>query len=196
MQSSDQTLFQQLVFSTQEFSPAIWEEFAAAWEPFACDRKVFLTRPGEVERYLYVVLEGVQRGYCLQGEREITAAFTYAPGYTGIPESFLSQQPSSFYLESLTPSRFLRISREALLRLCDEHHSVERWGRKIAEQVLIGMAHRQREILAFSAGEKVNAFMARSRHLLQLIPHKHVASYLGMQAETFSRHLRQWENES
>ncbi|MEL6650732.1 MAG: Crp/Fnr family transcriptional regulator, partial [Bacteroidota bacterium] len=68
MQSKDLSLLQELVFASEAFSPVIWEEFVAAWEPFEIGRKAFLTRPGEVERYLYVVLEGVQRGYCLQGE--------------------------------------------------------------------------------------------------------------------------------
>lgn len=195
MQSQDQQLLQKLVFASQVLSPEIWDEFLQPWEEISLSRKQFLTQPGEVERYLYVVLDGVQRGYCLQGEREITVAFTYAPSYSGIPESFLSQQPSSYYLETLTDSRFLRISRERLSELCDKHHIVERWARLIAEAVLIGLAHRQREIMAFSAGEKFAAFMARSRHLLQLIPHKYIASYLAMQPETFSRHLRNWQNE-
>ncbi|MEL7529809.1 MAG: Crp/Fnr family transcriptional regulator [Bacteroidota bacterium] len=193
MQNHDLQLLQKLVFTTQELSPPIWEEFLQAWEEVSLGRRQFLTQPGEVERYLYVVLEGVQRGYCLQGEREITVAFTYAPSYSGIPESFLSQQPSAYFLETLTDSRFLRISRESLSKLCDKHHMVERWGRLIAEGVLIGLASRQREIMAFSAGEKFKAFMSRSRHLLQQIPHKYIASYLAMQPETFSRHLKNWQ---
>ncbi|MEM6346090.1 MAG: Crp/Fnr family transcriptional regulator [Bacteroidota bacterium] len=193
MQNQDLEILHKLVFSAQRLSPPVWEEFTAAWEEMSLGRKQFLTQPGEVERYLYVVLEGVQRGYCLQGQREITVAFTYAPSYSGIPESFLSQQPSAYFLETLTDSRFLRISRESLARLCDRHHMVERWGRLIAEGVLVGLATRQREIMAFSAGEKFAAFMSRSRHLLQQIPHKYIASYLAMQPETFSRLLRDWQ---
>jgi len=193
MQDQDLQLLQKLVFSSQTLSEEIWDEFTQDWEEISLGRKQFLTQPGEIERYLYVVLEGVQRGYCLQGEREITVAFTYAPSYSGIPESFLSQQPSAYFLETLTDSRFLRISRESLSVLCNRHHMVERWARLIAEAVLIGMATRQREIMAFSAGEKFEAFMSRSRHLLQQIPHKYIASYLAMQPETFSRHLRNWQ---
>ncbi|MFK7922389.1 MAG: Crp/Fnr family transcriptional regulator [Bacteroidia bacterium] len=194
MQNQDIQLLQKLVYASQELSPEIWDEFVQPWEEISLGRRQFLTQPGEVERYLYVVLEGVQRGYCLQGDREITVAFTYTPSYSGIPESFLSQKPSTYFLETLTDSRFLRISRESLTNLCDKHHMVERWGRLIAEAVLIGLAARQHEIMAFSAGEKFEAFMTRSRHLLQLIPHKYIASYLAMQPETFSRHLRNWQN--
>jgi hypothetical protein len=40
-----------------------WEDFAAIWQPFSAKRKTVLTTVGETEKYLYFVLEGIQRGF-------------------------------------------------------------------------------------------------------------------------------------
>jgi hypothetical protein len=40
-----------------------WAVFSAIWQPFDAKRKVILTASGEVERYVYFVLDGVQRAY-------------------------------------------------------------------------------------------------------------------------------------
>jgi len=48
---------------------------------------------------------------------------------------------------------------------------------------------RQVELLSFSAEEKFKTLLKRSPHVLQLIPHKYLASYLGIDASTFSKLL-------
>jgi hypothetical protein len=55
--------------------------------------------------------------------------------------------------------------------------------------VLAGTLERQAELLAFTAGEKFLALMKRSPHILNLIPHKYLASYIGVDPATFSKML-------
>ena len=69
---------------------------------------VLLTVEGTTEKYLYFVLEGVQRAYSVSNEgREATLVFTYPYSFSGVADSFLLQQPSRYFLETLTPSVFL-----------------------------------------------------------------------------------------
>ncbi|HCT23340.1 MAG TPA: cyclic nucleotide-binding protein, partial [Chitinophagaceae bacterium] len=44
---------------------AAWQDFSAAWQPVGFKRKAVITAAGEVERYLYFVVEGIQRAYYL-----------------------------------------------------------------------------------------------------------------------------------
>jgi hypothetical protein len=46
---------------------------------------------------------------------------------------------------------------------------------------------RQAELQCFSAEEKFKTLLKRSPHLLQLIPHKYLASYVGIDPTTFSK---------
>jgi hypothetical protein len=54
---------------------------------------------------------------------------------------------------------------------------------------LKGVLERQIELQCFSAEEKFKNLLKRSPHVLQLIPHKYLASYLGIDATTFSKLL-------
>jgi CRP-like cAMP-binding protein len=169
--------------------PAEWEAFAAIWRPFQAGRKTTLTVPGEVEKHLYFVLDGVQRAYCLHKEIEATVVFTYTPSFSGVADSFLTQTPSRFYLETLTPSRFLRTTFGQLEAVMARHRPVETWMRLATAQTMAGLLARQAELLCYTAEEKFKSLLHRSPHLLQLIPHKYLASYLGLDPSTFSKLL-------
>jgi hypothetical protein len=41
------------------------DAFAKGWEPLTLKRKTIITTAGETERYLYFVLEGLQRAFYL-----------------------------------------------------------------------------------------------------------------------------------
>ena len=53
--------------------------------------------------------------------------------------------------------------------------------------VLVGIANRYYEQKALSLEERFTIFVNRSAHLLNKIPHKHLASYLGMDPTNFSK---------
>ncbi|MBC7866975.1 MAG: Crp/Fnr family transcriptional regulator, partial [Gloeobacteraceae cyanobacterium ES-bin-316] len=56
--------------------------FSKGWQPLTVKRKTILTTAGEKERYLYFVLEGIQRAFYLGDEsKEATIVFTYPPSF-------------------------------------------------------------------------------------------------------------------
>jgi hypothetical protein len=59
----------------------------------------------------------------------------------------------------------------------------------VLSRVLKGTLERQIELQCFSAEQKFAVLFKRSPHVFQLIPHKYLASYLGMDAATFSKLL-------
>ncbi len=168
----------------------IWMEFAAIWHPFDAKRKVILSYEHTVEKYLYFVLEGVQRAYYVgEDGKEATLVFTYAPSFGGIADSFLLQAPSRYWYETLTPSRFLRTTFQQLDELMLQHHSLERLIRQLSNQALAGALARQIELQSLAAEDRFRALLHRSPQLLQLVPHKYIANYLGMDASNFSKFL-------
>ena len=78
------------------------------------------------------------------------------------------------------------------MRIFDEHKVFERWGRMFFTDASIGLGLFIRSLIADSAEEKFRKLMERSPHVVQLIPQKHLASYLGMTPETFSRMRKKW----
>ena len=170
--------------------PEEWEDVSAIWTPVDYKRKTVLTVAGETERHLYFVLEGVQRAFYVGSDHpEATVVFTYPYSFSGVADSFMTQQPSRFFLETLTASRMLRTSYSQISQLMDKYHNFERWIRLAVSHALKGVLERQVELLSYSAEQKFRTLLRRSPHVLQLIPHKYLASYMGIDASTFSKLL-------
>lgn len=179
-----------MVFALHPFSEEEWIDFADIWQPVQYKRKTILTTAGETERYLYFVTEGVQRAFYLDNDHpEATVVFSYAPSFSGVVDSFLTQQPSRYFLETLTASKMLRTSYQQVQQLMDKYHNIERWVRLSISYVMMGLLERQIELISYSAEEKFRILLKRSPHVLQLIPHKYLASYMGIDASTFSKLL-------
>ncbi len=164
--------------------------FIAAFQPFGCKRKTVLTAAGETERYLYFVLDGVQRSYYVgKDQEEATIVFTYAHSFSGVADSFLTQTPSLYFLETLTTSKFLRTGYKQVEALMQDYPNIQALILKATAFALKGVLERQVELQCFSAEEKFRKLLSRSPQVLNLIPHKYLASYLGIDASTFSKLL-------
>jgi CRP-like cAMP-binding protein len=180
----------ELVYKVHPLHEEEWEAFASIWQPVSYKRKTILTAAGEIERYLYFVTEGVQRAFHLDDKHpEATVVFTYPYSFSGIADSFLTQTPSKYYLETLTSSKMLRTSWQQVQQLMDRYHNFERWVRISVSFTMMGVLERQIELLSYSAEEKFRTLLTRSPHVLQLIPHKYLASYMGLDPSTFSKLL-------
>lgn len=167
-----------------------WLAFAAGWSPVAGKRKTLLTAAGETERYLYFVLEGVQRVFHIGEDRqEATLVFTYPYSFGGVADSLLTQTPSSYFFETLTSSQLLRISYQQLQQLMQAHTGIRDLVLRATAFALKGVLERQLELQCFSAEQKFRTLLKRSPHVLQIIPHKYLASYLGIDPTTFSKLL-------
>ncbi|MBL7736696.1 MAG: Crp/Fnr family transcriptional regulator [Chitinophagaceae bacterium] len=165
-----------------------WEAFASIWMPFTAKRKQILTTVGSREKYLYFVLTGVQRVYYFDDlDREATLVFTYPPSFGGVLDAFLLQQPAKYFYETLSPSTFLRAPYSELEELMVRVPAVETFIRKGLSGVLGGVMERLAELQCYSSEEKLQSLLKRSAHILQLVPHKYLANYLGIDPTNFSK---------
>ncbi len=182
--------FRRFIGAAYPLKPDELDALSAIWQPYECKRKTVLTTAGETERYLYFVLDGVQRAFYIGGEKqEATIVFMYPPSFAGVADSFLTQSPSAFFFETLTASRFLRTTYKQIDELMNQYPNIQRMVLHLTGFILKGVLERQIELQCFSAEEKFRALLKRSPHVLQLIPHKYLASYLGLDATTFSKLL-------
>jgi CRP-like cAMP-binding protein len=177
-----------LIDSVHTLPDDVWDEFAQPWKPFSAKRKELITTAGSMEKYLYFVTEGVQRVYYFDDQnREATLVFTYPPSFGGVLDAMMLQQPSRYNYETLTPSTFLRMPVEELQRLMQKYQAIEILIRKGLSQTLSGVLERMAEIQCYSSEEKFKKLLQRSPHILQLVPHKYLANYLGIDPTNFSK---------
>ena len=177
-----------IVTAIQPLSETEWNAFSSIWTECSAKRKEQLTIIGEREKYLYFVIEGIQRVYYFDDQnREATLVFTYAPSFGGVLDSLMMQQPSKYYYETLTPSKFLRTPAQELHALIDRYPSIEKLIRKGITASLSGLLERLVELQCFTSEERFRKLLERSPHILQLIPHKYLANYIGIDATNFSK---------
>jgi CRP-like cAMP-binding protein len=169
---------------------AAWEAYAEIWQPLKLPRKAIMTQAGEVERYLYFVLEGTQRAYYVtEGGKEQTVVFTYPHSFSGVADAFLLQTPALYFMETLTSSVFLRCRHDKLKEVMEAHRELERLVFRATALALHGALERQIELSCYTAEAKFRTLLKRSPHILQHIPHKYLANYLGMDPTNFSKLL-------
>ncbi|MBY0425449.1 MAG: Crp/Fnr family transcriptional regulator [Cytophagales bacterium] len=143
--------------------------------------------PGQIQKELYFVNKGVQMSYFDMDQKSHVIAFTYAPNLCAIPESFSQQIPSKYFLTSVTDSELEYITYEELHQVFDQSPSIERLFRKMTEIILSGLINRHIELHTLTIEQRYKAFCQRSAHLLHLVPHKYIASYLGIDPTNFSK---------
>ncbi len=139
--------------------------------------------PGQVQKKLYFIKSGVQM--CHYENHVI--AFTYPPNLCALPESFTEQKPSKYYFTCLSHSEIEYLAFDDLMRLYEKHKNIETLFRKINEKLLSGLLNLHLEFRTMTIEERYLAFCKRSPHLLQQVPHKYIASYLGIDATNFSK---------
>ncbi len=165
----------------------IFEDYSSYWTMHKVPKKTIMTRADDTEHYLYYVLDGVQKSYYLADGKEHVLQFAYAPSLSGVVESFLTQTPSKYYLETITASTFLRISYQNHQQLLEKHRSIETLFRKLSAHFLMNVMHRHHELMAYGIEERFKLFVKRSPHLLQMVSQKDLASYLRIDATNFSK---------
>jgi len=181
-------LLQKTITAVQPLSEEDWVAFVRPWKLQTLARKQTITVPGDRESHLYFVTEGVQRIFYLdEQEREATLIFTYAPSFGGVIDSLLLGTPSRYYYETLTASSFLQLSQSDLQELMKTRPAIEAFVRKALNISLSGLLERLAELQCFSSEEKFRKLLKRSPHILQLVPHKYLANYLGINATNFSK---------
>ena len=170
------------------FTDDQWGDIKSRWTLRSFQKNQIILATGQVEQYFYFIVEGVHRLYFLDANNvEQTTAFGYHPNFSGNLYSLFTQLPSDYFLEALTHGSMLALAASDLRDIYEKYPVMDRWGRLFYQDILVGRGKREREMMTMTAKERFHRLYRESPHLFQLVPHKHLASYIGMRPETFSR---------
>jgi CRP-like cAMP-binding protein len=168
---------------------AEWAAFAQHWQPFAFAEGAYVTDFDQQEDYFYWVVSGVQRAFFVHDGNEVCVGFSYHPDFTGIYDAFLDRSPARYALQALAPTQLLGLHYTAYRHALDTYPWFERMIRVFMEHMFLAKARHEVAVFTYSAEERYKRLLKAAPHLFQMVPQKHLASYLAMSPETFS-HLR------
>jgi CRP-like cAMP-binding protein len=151
------------------------------------DKKQQLIAAGEVENYLNFIVKGLVRKYFQKGKEEVITQIARENDIISSSVSFLSGEPSTYFVETLEPCVFLSVSRQNIEKLYNESPRIERLGRLIITNVFLQKEQWEHESIRMDTRERFLRFIQNNSDLVQRVPQKYLASYLNMKPETFSR---------
>lgn len=150
-------------------------------------KKECLTRIGEVEQKIFFIDKGIVRIYFPRIENDLTFDFYFKNSAVSSFDSFLLKTQSTSQIEALTDVTGWEISYDNLQEVYQKTTIGNEFGRKNMEFVLLNRAKREMDLLTKTAEERYWDLISDRPNLIQQIPLKYIASYLGITAQALSR---------
>jgi CRP-like cAMP-binding protein len=151
------------------------------------NKKQIVTKAGEVEEYMNFISKGLVRKYFLKDHDEIITQISLEGQIIHSQESFHTQTPSEYYIETMEQTTLVSISYTDLNAIYSAGAMMERMGRLIVTFVMVLNDRWQMSLLKLTPRERFLAFVQQNPQLMQRAPQKFLASLLNIQPETFSR---------
>ncbi len=148
----------------------------------------YLTRAGDVEHNLYYIEEGIVRYfyYNPESDKETTVDFTFAGEFCLSYASYVQQTPSLVNMQALEEITAYKISREELEQLLTRPDYLK-VKVEILEKLLIEKMQKEAQLLTQSPEENYRYLLEKESRLLQSVPLKYIASYIGITPQALSR---------
>lgn len=170
------------------FSDEEWEDIASHFHVKKAKKNEFLLEQGHYSRETFFIVSGIVKTYEMdENGKEYIIQFAREGYWVGDFTAILLGKRSIFNFQCIEDSIILIISEKAKDALCTKYVYFANFFRKKMERGFIYLQQRILSQMRDSAEERYNQFIQRSPELLQRIPKKMLASYLGISKETLSR---------
>ncbi|WP_276501445.1 Crp/Fnr family transcriptional regulator [Terrimonas pollutisoli] len=166
---------------------ADWQLFSSKLRHQEFPKKTVVLKAGQTENYLSFMEKGIIRFYLPKEENDLTFSFTFHNNFVSAYESFLTQNASQYQVETLTDTILWRVTYEDLQEIYRESAAGNRIGRHASEELFLKKSKRELSLLNDTAEERYLKLLNEQPNLIQQIPLKYLASYIGITAQALSR---------
>ncbi|MGG9963710.1 Crp/Fnr family transcriptional regulator [Ferruginibacter sp. SUN106] len=153
-------------------------------------KKQFLYQEGDITKQAVFVIAGCLRSYSID-KNGFEHILQFAPPGWWISDmrSMITQEPGTLYIDAVDDSEIILIQKNDLDKLYAAIPKLERFFRILAENSLATYQHRLIDNLSLSALERYGNFCKRYPSLIENLPQKQVAAYIGVTPEFLSKML-------
>lgn len=149
--------------------------------------KTVLLAEGQVSKRAYFVRSGCLRAWFNQEGRDVSFQFYFEGQAVASLESFLTSQPSLFYLETIEPTTLWSLSRGDFDRILAQRPHLKDVLLEVAFQRMSDYQHLFLSWIKTSPEQRYADLLATQPQVAQRVPQQHIASYLGITPVSLSR---------
>ncbi len=172
---------------TVPVSDEVWDFFSSHLIKKELPPKTIILAQGQTEKYISFIEKGATRGFIPKEDNDITFAFVFENELLCAYDSFLTQTPCLYAIETLVATTLWRFSYDLLQKLYKEMPVTNILGRVATEQIYLNKAKRELSFLNDTAEERYVKLFTERPNLFTDIPLKYVASYIGVTPQALSR---------
>lgn len=162
--------------------------FTSLLLPLKVRQGEFTERTGTISKGMIYVNSGCLMTYFTNKQAtDHVIQFATAGWWTGDLHSFTSQTPSIYSTKALADSEVLLLPKNDMDQLLERFPKFERYFRIIFQNSLVTHQHRIIQNFSVDAEERYQEFQKKYSTLVQYVPLKYIASYLGITPEFLSK---------
>lgn len=148
----------------------------------------YLANEGDEVKYEFLVLSGLYKVFFLDElGKEHIIQFAQENWWMSDYYAFFKHKTGKVFIECIKPGEVLYSTYETREKLASEFHKMEHFFRVKLTNGYVAMQERVKLLLSSTPIERYQAFSEMYPHLLQSLPKKLIAEYLGVSRETLSR---------
>lgn len=136
---------------------------------------------------LSIVKSGILRVFALSDGKEITQWISTENYLLTEVMGFFFNQPNRWTIQAFTDTELLTISKANYLKMCQDFPKWNEIEKTLIVKCFGMIEDRIFTLLSKSAEERYDLYFEQNSELFNQVPLKHIASVLGMTAETLSR---------
>lgn len=173
-----------------EIPLSAWEPLSEASDIISVKKETILKHAGKTEKHVNLVLEGSICILLWSKAAFVCTDMLFENEFACEYLSFLTRKPSPYEVRAMENTRLLRFSHQTM----DQFTSSSKYGDKLwrhaIQALYVDKLQQQLELLTLTASERYGLAMELQGHLVQRIPQKYMASYLGVTQQSLSRMRR------
>jgi len=147
----------------------------------------FVLRAGEICNHVTFINAGYVRIFNQVNEEELTINFAFEGNFITDFASLLPRKPSTDNIVAMDDLEILQLHYQDMQMLYEKAMVWQKFGRLIAEYVLLFVVERNKGLLFLSPEERYLKLMKERPKVMANVPLKYIASYLGITPEALSR---------
>ena len=148
----------------------------------------YLVQEGDLVRNEYLVLSGIYKVFYLNEDgKESICMFAQTNWWVSDYKSFFTQMPAAMYLECIEEGEVLCLSLHGREKLAAEMHKMEHFFRVKLTHGFVALQERIKLLLSNTPQKRYEQFAKLYPDLLQQVPKKFIAEFIGVSRETLSR---------